>query len=35
MSENKAVVIGRILATEKNPTTIDDFAFWGTAENFV
>ena len=27
MSENKAVVIGRILATEKNPTTIDDFAF--------
>lgn len=32
MSENKAVVIGRILATEKNPTTIDDF---GTAENFV
>lgn len=21
-------VIGRVLATEKNPTTIDDFTFW-------
>ena len=28
MSDNKAIIIGRILATEKNPTTIDDFAFW-------
>ena len=25
---NKSPIIGRILATEKNPTTIDDFAFW-------
>lgn len=28
MKENKSIIIGRILATEKNPTTIDDFAFW-------
>ena len=28
MSNNKSIIIGRILATEKNPTTIDDFAFW-------
>lgn len=28
MKEAKSVIIGRVLATEKNPTTIDDFAFW-------
>lgn len=28
MKESKPIIIGRILATEKNPTTIDDFAFW-------
>ena len=28
MKDNKSIIIGRILATEKNPTTIDDFAFW-------
>lgn len=28
MNESKSIIIGRILATEKNPTTIDDFAFW-------
>ena len=25
-------IIGRILATEKNPTTIDDFTFWTDPE---
>ena len=25
---NKNILIGRILATEKSPTTIDDFTFW-------
>lgn len=25
-------VIGRILATEKNPTTIDNFTFWTDLE---
>ena len=25
-------VIGRVLATEKNPTTIDDFTFWTDPE---
>lgn len=28
MNKGKSLIIGRILATEKNPTTIDDFAFW-------
>ena len=28
MKDKKSIIIGRILATEKNPTTIDDFAFW-------
>ena len=28
MKENNSIIIGRVLATEKNPTTIDDFAFW-------
>lgn len=28
MKENSSLIIGRILATEKCPTTIDDFAFW-------
>ena len=25
-------IIGRVLATEKNPTTIDDFTFWTDPE---
>ncbi len=25
-------IIGRVLATEKNPTTIDDFTFWTNPE---
>lgn len=28
MKANNPTIIGRILATEKYPTTIDDFAFW-------
>ena len=28
MKEQEPVIIGRVLATEKAPTTIDDFAFW-------
>lgn len=28
MKSTKTITIGRILATEKCPTTIDDFAFW-------
>ena len=27
-------LIGRVLATEKNPTTIDDFTFW-TAPDLI
>ena len=26
--EEKRPIIGRVIATEKHPTTIDDFAFW-------
>ncbi len=32
MQENHGRLIGRILATEKNPTTMDKFCFW-TAQN--
>lgn len=28
MTKNNPVLIGRIIATEKAPTTIDNFAFW-------
>lgn len=28
-------VIGRVLATEKNPTTIDNFTFWGNVKKSV
>ena len=28
MKDIESKIIGRILATEKYPTTIDDFAFW-------
>ena len=28
MADKSTAIIGRILATEKNPTTIDDFTFW-------
>lgn len=28
MTNNKPILIGRIIATEKAPTTIDNFAFW-------
>lgn len=34
MTSNNSVIIGRVLATEKNPTTIDDFAFW-TQSNLI
>ena len=30
MAENK--LIGRVLATEKNPTTIDEFYFWTNSD---
>lgn len=32
MSNNKSKLIGRILATEKNPTTIDEFNFWTNSD---
>ena len=28
MTKDKAVLIGRVIATEKAPTTIDNFGFW-------
>ena len=29
------MVIGRVLATEKNPTTIDNFTFWSIFRKIV
>lgn len=34
MEKDKESIIGRVLATEKVPTTIDNFAFW-TNSNFI
>ena len=28
MAKEKSVLIGRVIATEKAPTTIDNFGFW-------
>ncbi|SFG14944.1 hypothetical protein SAMN05660649_00881 [Desulfotomaculum arcticum] len=33
MAKNK--LIGRVLATEKNPTTIDEFYFWTNSDTKI
>ena len=31
----KSMIIGRVVATEKNPTTIDEFTFWTNTSSML